>query len=218
MLPKGVYLTRGSIREYIEAVRERYLRATKREKGLILDEFIQVTGYHRKAAVRLLHRDRLPRQGQRRWRQRHYGDETVNALRMLWEASDHLCSKRLKPFIGELIRVLRRHGELVVNADVEAELNHISPSTIDRLLRPWRRLEGHRPLATTKPGTLLKKSIPIRTFADWTEERPGFLEVDLVAHCGENTEGFYLTTLCAVDVASGWSECTEECGIKGRST
>jgi len=206
-------MTRGSIREYIEAVRERYLRATKREKGLILDEFIQVTGYHRKAAVRLLHRDRLPRQGQRRGRQRHYGDETVNALRMLWEASDHLCSKRLKPFIGELIRVLRRHGELVVNADVEAELSHISPSTIDRLLRPWRRLEGHRPLTTTKPGTLLKKSIPIRTFADWTEERPGFLEVDLVAHCGENTEGFYLTTLCAVDVASGWSECT---GVWGK--
>jgi len=206
-------MTRGSIREYIEAVQVRYLKANKKEKGLILDEFIQVTGYHRKAAVRLLHRDRLPRQGRRRGRQRHYGDETVNALRMLWEASDHLCSKRLKPFIGELIRVLRRHGELVVNSDVEAELNYISPSTIDRLLRPWRRLEGHRPLTTTKPGTLLKKSIPIRTFADWIEERPGFLEVDLVAHCGENTEGFYLNTLCAVDVASGWSECT---GVWGK--
>ncbi len=206
-------MTRGSIREYIEAVRERYLRANKRDKGLILDEFIRVTGYHRKAAIRLLHRDSLTQRKKRRGRKRHYGDETINALRLLWEASDHLCSKRLKPFIGELIRVLRQHGELAVNADVEAELNHISPSTIDRLLRPWQRLEVHRPLTTTKPGTLLKKSIPIRTFADWTEDRPGFLEIDLVAHCDENTEGFYLNTLSAVDVASGWSDCT---GVWGK--
>src|SRR4030043_900510 len=87
------------------------------------------------------------------------------------------------------------------------KLSHMSPSTIDSTLRPWRRLGGYRPLTTTKPGPLLKKSIPIRTFADWTENQPGFLEVDLVAHCGENTEGFYLTTLCSVDVATGWSGC-----------
>ena len=200
-------MTRGSIREYIEAIRIRYLKASKKEKGLILDEFIKVTGYHRKAAVRLLHRYRLPQRGQRRGRKRHYGNETVNALRILWEASDRLCSKRLKPFIGELINILRRHGELAVNADVEAELSRMSPSTIDCLLRSCRQLEGHRPLTTTKPGTLLKKSIPIRTFGDWSEEKPGFLEVDMVAHCGESTDGFYLTTLSAVDVASGWSEC-----------
>jgi hypothetical protein len=206
-------MTRGSIREYTEAVRGRYLKASKKEKGLTLDEFIQVTGYHRKAAVRLLRRNGLLQQRKRRGRQRHYGDEIVNALRTLWEASDRLCSKRLKPFIGELLRVMRRHGELSVNASIEAELCHMSPSTMDRLLRPWRRLGGHHPLTTTKPGTLLKKSIPIRTFADWTEDRPGFLEVDLVAHCGENIEGFYLTTLCAVDVASGWSECT---GVWGK--
>jgi len=83
----------------------------------------------------------------------------------------------------------------------------MSPSTIDRLLHPYRRLGGRRPFTTTKPGSLLKSSIPIRTFADWQEDRPGFLEADLVSHCGESTEGFYLTTLCAVDVASGWSEC-----------
>src|SRR4030042_4930875 len=118
---KGVYMTRGSIREYIEAIKVRYLKANKKEKGVILDEFIQVTGYHRKAAIRLLHRYGLPRRGRRRGRQRQYGDETVNALRMLWEASDHLCSKRLTTFIGELIWVLRGHGELAVNADVEAE-------------------------------------------------------------------------------------------------
>jgi hypothetical protein len=83
----------------------------------------------------------------------------------------------------------------------------MSPSTIDRLLRPYRKAGGRRGLATTRPANLLKSSIPIRTFADWQENEPGFLEVDLVAHCGESVEGFYLNTLCAVDVASGWSEC-----------
>jgi len=94
-----------------------------------------------------------------------------------------------------------------MTAEIEDQLCRMSPSTIDRLLRPYRRLGGRRPFTTTKPGSLLKKSIPIRTFADWEENRPGFLEADLVPHCGESSEGFYLTTLCMVDVASGWSEC-----------
>jgi len=205
-------MTRGSILEYTEAMQGRYLKARKKEKGRILDEFIQVTGYHRKAAIRLLHRH-SSQQKKRRGRQRRYGGEVVNALCKIWEASDRLCSKRLKPFIGELVKVMRQHGELAVNAEVEAELSRMSPSTIDRLLRPWRRLGGRRPLSTTRPGSLLKRSIPIRTFADWTDDRSGFLEVDLVAHCGESTEGFYLTTLSAVDVASGWSECV---GVWGK--
>ena len=94
-----------------------------------------------------------------------------------------------------------------MTAEIAAELCRMSPSTIDRLLRPYRRLGGRRPFATTKPGSMLKNAIPIRTFSDWEEKRPGFLEVDLVSHCGESTEGFYLTTLSTVDVASGWSEC-----------
>jgi hypothetical protein len=180
------------------------LSARKDEKGKILDEFIQVTGYHRKAAIRLLNRKSL-RQVQRRGRERYYGHETADVLRKLWEASDRLCSKRLKPFIGEMVRVMRQHGELDVNIRIEADLRRMSPSTIDRLLRPWRRLGVRHPLSTTRPGSLLKNSIPIRTFADWIDDRSGFLEVDLVAHCGESTEGFYLTTLSTVDVASGWS-------------
>jgi hypothetical protein len=209
-------MTRGSIQEYTEAVRLRYLNARKEEKGRILDELIQVTGYHRKAAIRLLHRKSSQKWQQRRGRQRRYGYEVVDALRKVWEASDHLCSKRLKPFIGELVRVLRQHSELAINASLEAELCQMSPSTIDRLLWPWRHLGGRRPLSTTKPGNLLKNSIPIRTFADWTDKRSGFLEVDLVAHCGESAEGFYLTTLSTVDVASGWSECMGVWG-KGQS-
>jgi hypothetical protein len=200
-------MTRASIREYTEAVRGRYVRASKKEKGRILDEFTRVTNYHRKAAIRLLHRGNQSKANKRRGRPRQYGEAVVGALRLAWEATDRLCSKRLQPFLPELVRVLRRHGDTTMTADIEAQLCRMSPSTIDRLLHHWRRLGGRHPLTTTKPASLLKSSIPIRTFADWQEDRPGFLEVDLVSHCGDNTEGFYLTTLSTVDVASGWSEC-----------
>jgi hypothetical protein len=90
--------------------------------------------------------------------------------------------------------------------EAEARLSQMSPSTIDRILRRWRGSGTRRGLSTTKPGTLLKNSIPIRTFSDWNENKPGFLEADLVAHCGDSAEGFYLTTLSTVDVATGWSE------------
>lgn len=200
-------MTRASIREYTEAVRGRYLRASKMEKGKILDEFTKVIGCHRKAAIRLLHRGNQQGARKKRGRPRQYGIAIAEALRVVWEATDRLCSKRLHPFLPELVKILRRHGNATITADIEAQLCRMSPSTIDRLLCPWRRLGGRRPFTTTKPGSLLKSSIPIRTFADWQEDRPGFLEVDLVSHCGESGEGFYLTTLSAVDVATGWSEC-----------
>ena len=173
----------------------------------MLDEFTQVTGLHRKAAIRLLHRLRQLGAGQRRGRPRKYGTGAAEALRVVWEASDRLCSKRLQPFLPEMVKVLRQHGEQRFDAATEGQLCRMSPSTIDRLLRPCRRLGGRRGFSTTRQGSLLKRSIPIRTFADWQESKPGFLEIDLVAHCGESTEGFYLNTLCAVDVASGWTEC-----------
>jgi hypothetical protein len=131
----------------------------------------------------------------------------AEALRRAWQATDRLCSKRLHPFLPELVSFLKRYVDQRMTAEVEAQLCRMSPSTMDRLLRPWRRLGGRRPLSNTKPGSLLKNSIPIRTFADWEEGCPGFLEVDLVHHCGDSADGFYLTTLSAVDVASGWSEC-----------
>jgi hypothetical protein len=106
-----------------------------------------------------------------------------------------------------MVKILRRHGEQQIDDAMEAQLCQISPATIDRLLKPYRRLGGRRGLTTTRPVSLLKNTIPIRTFADWQENKPGFMEVDLVAHCGDNTEGFYLNTLCAVDVASSWTEC-----------
>ncbi len=200
-------MTRRSILEYVEALQSRYLGASREGKGKMLNEFTQVTGLHRKAAIRLLNRLSQPMAGKRCGRPRKYGTGAAEALRVVWEASDRLCSRRLQPFLPEMVKILRQHGEQWIDASTEGQLCQMSPSTIDRLLRPCRRLGGRRRLTTTRPGSLLKNLIPIRTFADWQENKPGFLEVDLVAHCGESTEGFYLNTLCSVDVASGWTEC-----------
>ena len=200
-------MTRGSVKEYLKAVQARYLKATRIEKSRLLDEFVQVTGYHRKASRRLLRRRRQGIPTGRVGRPKEYGPEVLAGLRVAWEASDRMCSRRLQPFLPELTRVLEHHGELTLAGAVKAQLCRVSPSTIDRLLGPYRRRNGRRPFSTTKPGSLLKAAIPIRTFADWDDKRPGFLEIDLVAHCGESTEGFYLNTLSTVDVATGWVEC-----------
>ncbi len=198
-------MIKSSVREYAAAIRDRYLRVNKEEKKKILDEFVKVTGYHRKAAIRLLLKVPKPKDKPAGRPGTYNG--VLEPLKAIWEASDRLCSKRLHPFLPEMIQVLRQKGELKVNADVEAQLTKLSPATIDRLLEPARRVGGRKPISTTRPRSVLKSSIPIRTFADWQENRPGFLEIDTVAHCGESAEGFYLNTLCGVDVASGWTEC-----------
>ncbi len=200
-------MTRGSILEYVEAIRERYLASSKKGKGELLDQLTSVTGRHRKAAIRLLHRRAEGRAAGRRGRPRCYGSDVLSGLRAVWEATDRLCSKRLHPFLPEVLAALKRHGEIRMSPEVEAQLCQMSPATIDRLLRPYRLVGGRRPFATTKPGSLLKRSIPIRTFTDWEEDTAGFLEIDLVSHCGDSPDGLFLTTLTTVDVASGWSEC-----------
>ncbi len=139
-------------------------------------------------------------------RPRLYGLEAMAALKVAWEATDRLCSKRFHPFLPELVGILKRKGELSVTEETEAQLCRMSPSTIDRILRRWRGNGPRHGLSTTKPGTLLKNAIPVRTFSEWNEKQPGFLEADLVAHCGDSAEGFYLTTLSTVDVATGWCE------------
>jgi hypothetical protein len=201
----GGDMTLKSIKEYVAAIRDRYFRGNKEEKGQILDEFVKVTGYHRKAAIRLLTTTAHSALGQR-GRPAQYRS-TLPYLKSIWEASDRLCSKRLQPFLPELITVLRRNNELHLDADTEARLLKMSAATMDRLLEPYRQSGGRTSSGTTRSGDLLKNTIPIRTFTDWQENKAGFLEIDLVAHCGENVAGFYLNTLSAVDVASGWLEC-----------
>jgi hypothetical protein len=198
-------MNKSGVEEYAAAIRDRYLRVNKEDKKKILDEFVKVTKYHRKAAIRLLLRRSKP-QVKHPGRPGSY-NKVLEPLKAIWEASDRLCSKRLHPFLPEMIQVLRQKGELQIDAEMESQLTTLSPATIDRLLGPARRVGGRKPISTTRPGSILKSSIPIRTFADWQENQPGFLEIDTVAHCGESGEGFYLNTLCGVDVASGWTEC-----------
>lgn len=199
-------MTRRSVAEYAQAVRERYRRASKKARGRILDEFAANTGLHRKSAIRLLNRRRGTMLQRKHGRPRLYGLEVMAALRLAWEAADRLCSKRLQPFLPELVGILKGSGELGLSTQTEAQLCRMSASTIDRITRRWRQGKARHGIGTTKPGTLLKNAIPLRTFSEWQDSRPGFIEVDLVAHCGDSSEGFYLTTLSAVDVATGWYE------------
>jgi hypothetical protein len=197
----------ASKHELAGAVRDRYLRADRRGKATILDEFVASTGYHRKAAIRLLRQGPpRPRQGHG-GRPRRYSSVVVGALRVAAEASDWLCGKRLAPFLEELIPALEAEGALAVSESDRAALLAMSPATVDRRLAPFRRQLRPHGRGTTKPGTLLKQQIPVHTYTPWEEERAGFLEIDLVAHCGTTTAGHYLSTLVATDVATGWTEC-----------
>ncbi len=166
-------MTRGGVKEYIEAVQGHYLKASRKEKGRILDEVTKVTGYHRKAAIRLLGQRGKRKPVGRRGRTKQYGVEVVAALKEAWEASDRMCSRRLRPFLPELVEALERHGELNVTGELREQLCRISADTIDRLLKSHRQRGLRRPFSTTKPGSLLKAAIPIRTFADWDEETGG---------------------------------------------
>ena len=199
-------MTKVAKRELLAAVRPRYLKASKSQKGGILDEFTAVTGYNRKYAIHLL-RNGLPRRrGKRVGRRWTYGPEVVAALVQVWKVSGHLCGKRLQPFLPELVAALERHGELTIAPRIKAQLLKMSAATIDRRLKRARTGLPQRGRSTTKPGSLLKDAIPIRTFADWNEHRPGFVEMDLVAHCGQTTAGEYLNTLCTVDIDTRWCE------------
>ena len=200
-------MRRSSVEEYTETMRQHYTGACRTEKSRLLDEFIRVTGYHRKSAVRVLSGTKPTRSVRGRGRPPVYGPELRDALWVVWEVSGRLCGKRLAPFVAEFTDRLVEHGELTVSDEVREQLNSVSASTIDRLLRRYKDSGLRRPFSTTKPGSLLKSSIPIRTFAEWEERSPGFIEMDLVAHCGDTTKGFYLNTLSAVDIATGWVEC-----------
>lgn len=196
---------RRSKHELAAAWRPRYLKASRAEKGRMLDEFVATTGYHRKWAIHLLRRGPpRPRKG-RGGRPPRYSSVVVGALRTVAGASGGLCGKRLAPFLNELVPALEAEGVLRIDPAVREPLLAMSAATIDRRLRPFRR-QLRRGLGTTKPGTLLKQQVPIRTYTPWEEQRPGFSEIDLVAHCGMSTAGHYLNTLDLTDVATGWTE------------
>jgi hypothetical protein len=191
-------------RELLAQVAPRYTEAGHAQKSVILDEFLATTGYARKYAIRLLAKPVAPPGPIRRPRAPRYGPAVREALRVAWAAVNGICAKRLVPFLPELVPALQRHGHLALTDEVKDLLLTLSPATADRLLRPVRRPHG---IGTTRPGRLLKQQVPVRTFAEWTDVRPGFLEADLVAHCGGNPEGPFLHTLTLTDVATAWTEC-----------
>jgi transposase InsO family protein len=200
-----VGVSEQAVAEYAAAVRERYRRAGRSEKGTILDEVCRVTGYHRKAAIRLLGRAPARRLA-RRGRPTRVGPGVVAALRVAWEAADRPCGKRLAPFLRELVGALERHGEIAVDPVDRARLVRLSAATVDRLLGPLKREGRRRPVTQSASADALKALVPVRTFGEWGDVAPGSLQADLVVHCGETTAGFYLATLVGVDVASGWTE------------
>ena len=195
-------------RELLIQIVPRYRESGSMQKRAILDEFVASTGYSRKYAIRLLSSNKLPVLIEiKRPRPHYYGHEELETLKLAWSAANFISSKRLAPFLKELIPSLERHGYLTLSDDARKKITSISAATIDRILQPYRRNQYGRGISTTKPGILLKKQIPVRTFTDWKENKPGFFEADLVAHCGRDAGGSFLSTLVLTDVATGWVEC-----------
>lgn len=223
-------LTMKERRAVTREVAKRYRKATKKQKGEILSEFVVLTGYHRTYASWLLRNIggkillRVnggvvtvvvgQRRKARRQKARKYGTDVEKVLTTLWELSDYLCGKRLAAFLRETVPVFERFGEIGLDDDTRGKLFEISPATIDRLLREEKKKYLLRSRARTRPGTLLKHQIPIRTFSDWDDLRPGFCEMDLVGHDGGDTSGEFAYTLDVTDVCTGW---TENRAVKNRA-
>jgi hypothetical protein len=192
--------------ELLAAVAARYRSSIRAEKARILDEFAAVTGYHRKHAMRLLRAGLFDRRSASRPQRRLYDEAVREALIVLWEASDRICGKRLKALIPTLVSAMERHGHLSLAPEIRTALLAISAATIDRALRSQRDRAG---AGSRQRGTssAIRRSIPVRTFSDWGDPPPGFVEADLVAHSGPVTSGAFVQTLVLTDVATGWTEC-----------
>src|ERR1022692_966159 len=191
-------------KEIVQALRVRYGRATKFEKGLILGEFTAVSGYHRKHAIRLLSSlMKVPVKTVMASR-RVYDEAVKAALTIIWEAADRICGKRLKAAIPNLIRAMEKHGHLHLDPAIRKLVLAVSAATIDRLLTPVRKGAGARRRRHAKKR--VSRAIPIKAFSDWKDPAPGFLEIDFVVHGGGSMAGKYLHSLVVTDVCSGWVE------------
>ena len=194
-------------KELVEALRVRYGSAAFGERIRILDEFVALTGYHRKHAIRVL-RDEVSKTSAARARNRLYDEAVRQALTMLWEAADRVCGKRLKALIALLVDAMERHGHLDLDPVIRSKVLEVSAATIDRMLAPARLHIDGQGKRRKGVGSALRRSIPVRTFADWRDPPPGFFEIDMVEHCGgPKTDGDFVHTLTMTDIATGWTEC-----------
>ena len=194
--------------ELLAALSRRYGNSPKKGKGRILDEFVAISGYHRKHAIRLLgtcsassELAQVEDQTAVGSRRRIYDEAVTEALILLWEAADRICGKRLKAILPDLIDALERHGHLDLDDGVRERLLTVSAATVDRLLAPIRNRA--RPRRKRRQPSKAREAIAIRTFADWGEPAPGYLEIDFVVHCGCYMADSFIHTLVATDVCSG---------------
>ena len=197
-------MTIQSKRDYLQAIRTRYRTAPKDTKSTILDEFCTICGYNRKYAIRRLNKKPTKRQ-RKPGPQPQYRDTSVlQPLKRIWFATDQMCSKKLQAAIPLWLPFYEQeYGAL--DAGIKTKLLAISPSTIDRTLKPVRVSGKTKGLCGTKPGTLLKNQIPIKTH-NWDVTKPGFFEADTVAHCGNSLSGNFVWSLTFTDIFSGWTE------------
>jgi len=193
----GKLLRYQARREVLQQIAPQYRQASATQKRTLLDAFISTTGYHRTYARWLLNHAEEVEQTHGR---------VQHTLFLAWHAANRICAKRLIPFLPTLLEALEQHEHLHISEECRRQLLSMSAAMADRLLSSQRKRVQHG-LSTTRAGTLLKQQIPIRTFEEWKKTRPGFLEADLVAHCGTDIEGGYLYTLTLTDVATGWTEC-----------
>jgi hypothetical protein len=197
----------GTRRELIEAVGRRYRASPAFERSQIFDEFVRVSGFHRKYAIRVLRAKREVK-GTRASRQRVYDQPVQDAVTLLWEAADRICGKRLKALLPTLIEAMGRHGHLDLEPQIAEKLASISAATIERMLVTPREKASHGRRRRCGVGSAIRKSVAARTFADWKDPAVGFFEVDMVEHCGgSKLDGNFVHSLVLTDIASGWTEC-----------
>jgi hypothetical protein len=189
-------------REYLARMRERYATADRAAKRRLLNEICEMTGYHRKAVIRALRRP-VGRARRRVGRPRRYGPAVVGALRGIWEAASYPWSERLRALVPLWLPWARKHFR--ITPEVETKLREISARQMDRCLRPYKRELRRRQYGRTKPGTLLKHQIPLKTDR-WNVSEPGFTEIDLVAHSGDRADGPFIYSLNLTDIQTTWVE------------